>query len=192
MHFSKGSVRIVGGEYRSRRLRVASRPGLRPTPDRVRETLFNWLGQDLTGLACLDLFAGSGALGFEAASRGAARIVMVERDRAALELLRQNRDALGASRVEIVAADAPDYLRRANARFDLVFLDPPFRQNAVPEILALLPGLLGSGARAYAEGASPIETEPPWRELKRARAGQVSFQLLRWESHDPIGVSRNL
>jgi len=189
MHSSKGSVRIVGGEYRSRRLRVASRPGLRPTPDRVRETLFNWLGQELGGLACLDLFAGSGALGFEAASRGAAHVVMVERDRAALELLRQNRAALGALRVEIVACDAREYVRRANARFDVVFLDPPFRQNAVPALLDDLPRLLHWGALVYAEGASPVEAALPWRELKRARAGQVSFQLLRWESHDPSGVS---
>jgi 16S rRNA (guanine966-N2)-methyltransferase len=192
MHSSKGSVRIVGGEYRSRRLRVASRPGLRPTPDRVRETLFNWLGQDLAGLACLDLFAGSGALGFEAASRGAPRVVLVERDRAALELLERNRAALGARQVEIIAADAFDYLSRANARFDLVFLDPPFRQNAVRAILARLPAVLNPQALAYVEGASPIEAEAPWRELKRAKAGQVSFQLLQWGSHDPSGVSRHV
>jgi 16S rRNA (guanine966-N2)-methyltransferase len=192
MHSSKGSVRIVGGEYRSRRLRVASRPGLRPTPDRVRETLFNWLGQHLTGLACLDLFAGSGALGFEAASRGAAQVVMVERDRAVVDLLRQNRAALGASNVEIVVGDAFDCVKRADARFDLVFLDPPFRQNAVPALLAELPRLLNPQALAYAEGEKPVEATPAWRELKRARAGQVRFQLLRWESHDPSGVSRHL
>jgi len=192
MHSNKGSVRIVGGEYRSRRLRVASRPGLRPTPDRVRETLFNWLGQDLAGRACLDLFAGSGALGFEAASRGAGRVVMVERDQAGIDTLRQNRSALGALQVEILASDALEYLKRAAARFDVVFLDPPFRQNAVPAILELLPGLLNDGALVYVEGETPIEAQPPWRELKRARAGQVSFQLLRWESHDPSGVSRHV
>jgi 16S rRNA (guanine966-N2)-methyltransferase len=192
MHSSKGSVRIVGGEYRSRRLRVASRPGLRPTPDRVRETLFNWLGQNLASLACLDLFAGSGALGFEAASRGAQRVVMVERDRAAVELLRQNCAALGAINVEIRSADAFDYVKRTDARFDLVFLDPPFRQNAVPALLAELPRLLNPQALVYAEGEKPAEPVPPWRELKRARAGQVSFQLLRWESHDPSGVSRHV
>ena len=192
MHFSKGTVRIVGGAYRSRRLRVASRPGLRPTPDRVRETLFNWLGQDLTGRACLDLFAGSGALGFEAASRGAAHVVMVERDRGVIETLRHNRTALGAMQVEIIAGDALEYLKGANARFDVVFLDPPFRQNAVPAVLEHLPRLLNREALAYVEGATPIEAKPPWREMKRARAGQVSFQLLRWESHDPSGVSRHV
>ena len=185
-------MRIVGGEYRSRRLRVASRPGLRPTPDRVRETLFNWLGQHLAGLACLDLFAGSGALGFEAASRGAAHVVMVERDRAVVALLRQNRAALGATNVEIIDGDAFDYVKHASARFDLVFLDPPFRQNAVPALLAVLPRLLNPHALAYVEGEKPVDATPAWHERKRARAGQVSFQLLRWESHDPSGVSRHV
>src|SRR6185369_15108862 len=124
-----GALRIVGGKYRSRLLRVASRPGLRPTPDRVRETLFNWLGQELTGLACLDLFAGSGALGFEAASRGAARVVLVEKDRVALAELERSLAALGAAQVSIVAGDAHAFLKREQALFDVVFLDPPFRQN---------------------------------------------------------------
>src|SRR5687768_18054491 len=104
-------VRIVGGEWRSRRIRFTPHANLRPTPDRVRETLFNWLGQDLTGLACLDLFAGSGALGFEAASRGAARVVMVERDRAAFEALRTNKGALEARQVELVRGDALEFVR---------------------------------------------------------------------------------
>src|SRR5476649_1681914 len=125
-----GALRIVGGKYRSRVLRVPARPGLRPTPDRVRETLFNWLGQDLTGLACLDLFAGSGALGFEAASRGAARVVMVEKDRAAVAELERSRATLGAAQVAVVDGDAALYLAREQERFDVVFLDPPFRQNA--------------------------------------------------------------
>src|SRR5689334_22938370 len=91
-----GTLRVIGGKYRSRLLRIPARPGLRPTPDRVRETLFNWLGQDLDGLACLDLYAGTGALGFEAASRGAARIVLVEKDRTAVAELERSRAALGA------------------------------------------------------------------------------------------------
>src|SRR4249919_2032129 len=99
-------VRIIGGEHRGRRIAVADRPGLRPTPDRVRETLFNWLGQRLPGRACLDLFAGSGALGFEAASRGAKRVVMVEKDRIAYSALVHNRAALAADQVEVVQSDA--------------------------------------------------------------------------------------
>jgi 16S rRNA (guanine966-N2)-methyltransferase len=187
-----GFLRIVGGSYRSRRLRVAGRPGLRPTPDRVRETLFNWLGQDLSGLDCLDLYAGSGALGFEAASRGAARVVMVERDRAALAELEHNRAALGAAQVRIVGGDAAAFLSRRETPFDVVFLDPPFRQNAVPEALALLPPRLRPQARVYVESEQPVEAPAPWTELKRARAGQVSYQLLRWDGHDPGGVSGNV
>lgn len=187
-----GTLRIVGGRYRSRQLRVPERPGLRPTPDRVRETLFNWLGQDLSGLACLDLFAGSGALGFEAASRGAARVVLVEKDRVALAELERSRDTLGASQVEVVRDDAHAFLRKGDGRFDVVFLDPPFRQNDLPAILKELPTRLQPLARVYVESDAPVEVPPPWAELKRARAGQVSYQLLRWDGHDQSGVSGNV
>jgi 16S rRNA (guanine966-N2)-methyltransferase len=179
-----GALRIVGGKYRSRVLRVPARPGLRPTPDRVRETLFNWLGQDLTGLACLDLFAGSGALGFEAASRGAARVVMVEKDRAAVAELERSRATLGAAQVVVVGADAALYLAREQERFDVVFLDPPFRQNAVPAILEGLPPHLAPGARVYVESEVPVEPASPWTELKRGKAGQVSYQLLQWNANE--------
>jgi 16S rRNA (guanine966-N2)-methyltransferase len=187
-----GALRIVGGKYRSRLLRVPARPGLRPTPDRVRETLFNWLGQDLTGLACLDLFAGSGALGFEAASRGAARVALVEKDRVALAELERSRRALGAAEVDIVAADAEAYLARARDAFDVVFLDPPFRQNVLPAILAQLPPRLQPGARVYVESDVPVDAPAPWVELRRSRAGQVSYQLLRWDGHDQSGVPGNV
>ena len=187
-----GKLRIIGGKYRSRLLRVAARPGLRPTPDRVRETLFNWLGQDLSGLACLDLFAGSGALGFEAASRGAARVVMVEADRIALAELQRSRAALGAEQVLIVPGDAEAFLAREKECFDVVFLDPPFRQNAVPALLAILPPRLQRGTRVYVESAVPVAVTPPWTELKQARAGQVCYQLLRWDGHDQSGLSGNV
>ena len=187
-----GALRIVGGKYRSRVLRVAARPGLRPTPDRVRETLFNWLGQDLSGLACLDLFSGSGALGFEAASRGAVRVVLVEKDRVALAEIERSRVALGAPQVEIVAGDAEAYLARKGEGFDVVFLDPPFRQNVLSAILEQLPPRLQPLARVYVESDAPVTVAPPWSELKRARAGQVSYQLLRWDGHDQSGVPRNV
>jgi 16S rRNA (guanine966-N2)-methyltransferase len=200
MNFNKGTLRIIGGKYRSRQLRVPGRPGLRPTPDRVRETLFNWLGQDLSGLACLDLFAGSGALGFEAASRGAAQVTMVEKDRVALAELERNRGALGAPQVSIVAGDAQAFLagshKRSGARpamrFDVVFLDPPFRQNALPALLAALPARLQPEARVYVESDAPVPAAAPWTELKRARAGQVSYQLLRWDGHDQSGLPGNV
>jgi 16S rRNA (guanine966-N2)-methyltransferase len=182
-------LRIVGGKFRSRRLRVASRPGLRPTPDRVRETLFNWLGQDLSGLACLDLYAGSGALGFEAASRGAARVVLVERDRAALAALEKSRAELHADEVEIVAADAERYLARALERFDVVFLDPPFRTNVLPRLLGRLP--LKACARIYIESESPV-AEHGFQELRRGKAGQVSYQLLQWSGDDQGDLPRHV
>jgi 16S rRNA (guanine966-N2)-methyltransferase len=171
-------VRIIGGEYRGRRIAVPDRADLRPTPDRVRETLFNWLGQTLEGRACLDLFAGSGALGFEAASRGAPRVVMVEKDRSVFSALEKTCELIGAKQIDLVLGDAFDFLRNSSENFDVVFLDPPFRQNALPALLSALPAHLAPGARVYAEGAAPLEPGESWRELKRARAGQVSYQLL--------------
>jgi 16S rRNA (guanine966-N2)-methyltransferase len=189
---SKGEIRIIAGEYRGRRLKVAVRPGLRPTPDRVRETLFNWLGQWLDGRACLDLFAGSGALGFEAASRGASRVVMVENDRTAFSGLLTAKETLGTRTVEPVMSDALAYLERPGPRFDVVFLDPPFRQNALAEIVAPLERRLERGARVYVEAAAPIEAPPRWHELKRARAGQVSYQLFEWSGDDQGGLPGNV
>ena len=190
MHFNKGKIRIIAGEYRGRRIRVPDRTGLRPTPDRVRETLFNWLGQSLEGLACLDLFAGSGALGFEAASRGAARVVMVEHDCVVFEGLKKTRDTIGAKQVELVLEDAFTYLKRANQSFEVVFLDPPFGQNALPAVFRQLK--LGQGARVYVESEEPYAAGEGWRELKRARAGQVSYQLFEWRGDDQGGLPGNV
>lgn len=182
-----GRVRIIGGDWKKSVLRFPALADLRPTPDRVRETLFNWLGQDLSGQSCLDLFAGSGALGFEAASRGARRVVLVERDREAARAMVANAERLAGTALQVVATDASVFLRTANERFDVVFLDPPFRQNVLPEVLANLPAVLNAGARVYVESPSPVEPEGAWRELKRSRAGQVSFQLLEW-SDDRSGL----
>jgi 16S rRNA (guanine966-N2)-methyltransferase len=187
-----GKVRIIAGQYRGRRIDVAEGADLRPTPDRVRETLFNWLGQWLDGLACLDLFAGSGALGFEAASRGAARVVMVERERAALARLEATRSARGATQVELVPGDALAFLAGTGERFDVVFLDPPFRQNALPAILAALPPRLASGARVYTESAAPLQAPLSWHVLRSERAGQVHFQLLEWRGDDQGGIRGNV
>ena len=168
---------------------MPDRPDLRPTPDRVRETLFNWLGQSLDGLSCLDLFAGSGALGFEAASRGAARVVMVEHDRAAFEALKKARDLIGARQVELVLDDAFAFLGKKQA-FDVVFLDPPFRQNALPAVFRELKG--APGMRVYVEAQEPFTPGEPWRELKRARAGHVSYQLFEWRTDDQGGLPRDV
>src|SRR3954467_6748871 len=148
---TRNRVRIIAGTWRSRVIRFPPAAQLRPTPDRVRETLFNWLGQRLDGLACLDLFAGSGALGFESASRGAARVVMVENDRAAFASLEDAQQAIGFAPVELVFGDAFDYLARGESAFDVVFLDPPFRQNALAATLERLPRRLAPRARVYVE-----------------------------------------
>ena len=167
-------------------------PGLRPTPDRVRETLFNWLGQRLDGRSCLDLFAGSGALGFEAASRGAARVVMVENSRLAFAALEKSCNLLKSESVERVFGDALDYLRRSAERFDLVFLDPPFGQNALPAALERLPRVLSPQARVYVESARWDDLPAGWQTLKQARAGQVHYRLLEWRGDDQGGISGNV
>jgi 16S rRNA (guanine966-N2)-methyltransferase len=171
-------VRIIGGRFKRSKLPVPDRPGLRPTPDRVRETLFNWLGQTLEARTCLDLVAGSGALGFEAASRGASRVVMVENDRGVFSNLQKTLVLIRAKQVDLVFADAFDYLKKSTERFDVVFLDPPFRQNALPALLEQLPQRLAPGACVYVEAPEALAPAAPWRELKRSRAGQVSYQLL--------------
>jgi len=173
-------VRIIGGEWRRRLLQFPDAPDLRPTPDRIRETLFNWLGQDLTGETCLDLFAGSGALGFEAASRGARLAVLVEHSSAAVATLQANRTMLGAQQVEIVRADAMDFLRTDTRRFDVVFVDPPFRLDLLPRILPLLERVLMPGARIYLEAHRLPELPAGYELLKQAHAGQVHCLLLKW------------
>ena len=180
-------VRIVGGEWRSRRIRFAPRKELRPTPDRVRETLFNWLGQDLTGRACLDLFAGSGALGFEAASRKASRVVMIERDRAAFAELVTNRDALGARQVELVCADALEFVRGDTGLYDVIFLDPPFSAGYGMLLFPLLPARMTSGAWLYSEAGVRTDWPRGWDVCKEGRAGQVVFQLVKRTEHAPHG-----
>lgn len=180
-------MRIIGGKWKKSVLRFPDLEGLRPTPDRVRVTLFNWLGQDLTGLRCLDLYAGSGALGFEAASRGASRVVLVERNAEAVRALRANAERLSASPLDIGSGDAIAYVSAAKERFDVVFLDPPFRQNVLPDVLAHLPNVLNPGSRVYVEAPEPLDAGRGWRELKRSRAGAVSYQLLEWND-DHSGV----
>ncbi len=171
-------MRIVGGAWRSRLISFPPRTDLRPTPDRVRETLFNWLGQDLTGMTCLDLFAGSGALGFEAASRGARRVVMVECDATAYRALVANRGQLGAAAVEPRKADALEFLRADTGVYDVVFLDPPFKSDCWPRLAPLLPPRLAPGALVYHESAAPPDLPPGWETWRQGRAGRVSYQLL--------------
>lgn len=185
------TIRIIGGDWKRTPLAVLDLDGLRPTPDRVRETLFNWLGQDLAGQRCLDLFAGTGALGFEAASRGAASVVMVERHARAAQQLRAIKDKLGARTVEVVEADA---LRLAAGLapggFDVVFLDPPFGEPAVlDKAIALTAPLVAPGGALYVETGAELDPVAHaalagWQVAKRGKAGAVHYHLLRRENDE--------
>ncbi|WP_249605094.1 16S rRNA (guanine(966)-N(2))-methyltransferase RsmD [Chromobacterium sp. IRSSSOUMB001] len=179
MSQSRNTVRIIGGEYRRRLLPFPDAQGLRPTPDRVRETLFNWLGQQLYGKSCLDLFAGSGALGFEAASREARRVVMVEKSRTVAESLKANRLLLSAASIDVAQFDALAYLKVCRERFDVVFVDPPFDSDLLAQVLPMLAQVMSEDGLAYIESRRWPEELPGWEVLKRAKAGQVHYGLLR-------------
>ena len=172
-------VRLIGGQWKRSKLPVPDRPGLRPTPDRVRETLFNWLGQDLGGWRVLDAFAGSGALGFEAASRGAAEVVLLERDASLVASLLASQARLGAKALRIERAEALAWMARsAPARFDLVLLDPPFDADLAAPALATAARLVARGGFVYVESGQPLAVWPEGLQTHRAaRAGAVHAQL---------------
>lgn len=154
---------------------------MRPSPDRVRETLFNWLGQTLYGKRCLDLFAGSGALGFEAASREAAQVVLVESNRSVYQALQANAQKLALSNVALRCEDGLKFIRQENGLFDVVFLDPPFSSDYLPQLLPLLAPRMAQGGKVYVESGTLFEPDAAWRVIKRARAGAVYYQLLERE-----------
>lgn len=186
MGSGSNKVRIIAGRWRGRKLSFPDAQGLRPTPDRIRETLFNWLQPVLPGARCLDLFAGSGALGFEAASRGAAQVVMVDSAPEVVRALRANAERLSASSLQIKRQDAAACLAGVSAPFDVVFLDPPFSNPAVllQSITGLsVPGRLADGAWIYVE-APAADAGPPvpagWAPEKQKQAGQVAYRLYRY------------
>lgn len=188
---TSAQVRIIGGRWKRSLLPVLEAEGLRPTPDRVRETLFNWLGQDLTSLACLDLFAGSGALGFEAASRGAAAVTLVEANPRVAKQLRDNQYKLDAAQVRVVQADAFAAAAQMPAdSFDVVFLDPPFAEDWIGPALEHAARLTRPGGVVYVESDKAlIGADAPvpasLEIIRQARAGAVHFHLLqRREGND--------
>lgn len=174
-----GEVRLIGGQWKRSKLPVADRPGLRPTPDRVRETLFNWLGQDLSGWRVLDAFAGSGALGFEAASRGAAEVLLIEHDAVLVAKLEQSRLRLKASQVRVQRTNAMSWMAWCPpSRFELVLLDPPFDSQLGAPACAAAARLLADGGFVYLEGPQALADPPPGlREYRSLRAGAVHAQL---------------
>ena len=181
----KSVVRIIGGEWRGRKLPVVDAEGLRPTPDRVRETLFNWLASDCRGARVLDCFAGSGVLGIEALSRGARELIAIERDRRALRNLEVQRQRFDVARIEILAGDVFTAIDRLDGSFDIVFVDPPYagpelRARVVERLAAR--GCLRAGTRLYFEwphgDAEPESPRFDW--IKRRRAGQVDYGVAEW------------
>jgi 16S rRNA (guanine966-N2)-methyltransferase len=179
-----GEVRIIGGQWKRSKLSVLAKPGLRPTPDRVRETLFNWLGQDLSGLRCVDAFAGSGALGFEAASRGAQDVLLIEQDPQLIATLQSNKTRLKDDTLRIQRGDGIAILRSLpKASVDVIFLDPPFDSNLFLEAIQAAAGVVS------AQGAIYLEAPESWTDeklaplglhvIKQGRAGAVHFYLLR-------------
>jgi len=179
----KNKLRIIGGDWRSRQLSFVDAPGLRPTPARVRETVFNWLQYEVFGKQCLDLYAGSGALGFEAASRGAKSIIQVESNAQACRSLKDNALALSADdRIKVVQSDVLRYLEGEATAFDVVFLDPPFGLNLVIQTCRLLEdnGWLAKHAKIYVETERHFDFSgmpENWRQLKSKSAGEVGYHL---------------
>lgn len=179
---AEGQVRIIGGQWRGRKLLVPLQPDLRPTPDRVRETLFNWLSPVIAGAYCLDPFAGSGALGFEALSRGAAHVVMIDQSPSVVKVLEEQAKIFKTNNAEIYRGNMPLQLKEPNQPFDVVFLDPPFKESLLLPTCFFLEekGYLSPNATIYLESREPLlpESLPSnWQLIKSKVAGQVAYHL---------------
>jgi 16S rRNA (guanine966-N2)-methyltransferase len=178
-HPNAHRVRIIGGRFRGRVIRFPHAEGVRPTPDRVRETLFNWLGQDLAELSTLDLYAGSGALALEALSRGARLAVAIDRDALLVSAITETARTFGAAALEAHAADARTWLGRETRRFDVIFLDPPFTDDPWSWLLPACEARLAPGGFLYAEAPKELVPRAPLEVFRHAKAGLVHYHLLR-------------
>jgi len=172
-------VRLNAGVWRSRILKFPEAEGLRPTSDRVRQTLFNWLGQELAGKVCLDLFAGTGALGFEALSRNAKQVTMLELAKAPFQALLQNQRLLDATKADIRQADAMQFLAKNIQRYDVIFCDPPYRKQWLDKLLPVLAAHLASDGVLYVEAEYALKSNADWQVIKSGKAGQVFYHLLQ-------------
>jgi len=173
-----GKIRIIGGTHRSRQLTVLDADGLRPTLDRVKETLFNWLGQDLTGQTCLDLFAGSGSLGFEAISRNAQSVTMVEKSSQVAQQLISNVQLLRAENCQIINSEAQRFLAKNSLKFDVIFLDPPYNSALLEQSLGLISPHLADDGVIYIEYHQNKPDLSQFNILKHSQAGSVNYALL--------------
>ncbi len=177
-----GQLRIIGGSWRGRKINFVTEPGVRPTPDRIRETLFNWLQTSIAGARCLDLFSGSGALGFEALSRGASEVVMVEQSSAVTQQLRANAALLKTAGAQVEQCNAENYLKRPAQPFDIIFLDPPFETDRLENYCAQLAsnGWLAPHAQIYmerAKGAPAPQLPADWQMHREKKSGKVCYAL---------------
>lgn len=183
---TQGKIRIIGGSHRSRLITVENQDDLRPTGNRIRETLFNWLGPNLTGCRVLDLFAGSGILGFESLSRGAQEVTFVDSSHRVIKQLQENAQDLTFDQVNIVQSDALSFLKNTRQRYDIIFLDPPFSSDAIAAINVIMPDVTQPGARIYREFAK--QQQPPPLDaayftcLKQKTSGQVNYEL--WKRYE--------
>lgn len=172
-------MRINAGIWRSRLLKFPDVEGLRPTPERVRQTVFNWLGQDLTGQNCLDLFAGTGAFGFEALSRNAKSVTMVENSNAAYKALLQNQSVLKAQNCQILNQDALQFLALNRQKFDMIFCDPPYNKAWLDKLLPIITQHMSENGRLYIEAEFALATDINWQIIKQDKAGNVFYHLLK-------------
>jgi 16S rRNA (guanine966-N2)-methyltransferase len=172
-------VRIGGGKWRSRLLTFPDVSGLRPTPDRVRQTLFNWLGQELYGLTCLDMFSGTGVMGFESLSRGAKQVVMVEKSMSAYKALIENKKLLSAEASQLLNMDAIEFLANNKQLFDIIFADPPYNFGWLPKLLPQLRQHLAPQGMLYVEAEFSVQDGDGWQVIKHGKAGNVHFHLLK-------------
>ena len=183
MSLIKNKVRVIGGKWRGRIISFPSNISLRPTPNRVRETVFNWLGQDMSGKVCLDLFAGSGAMGIEAASRGSEHVVMVESNRKVYSILQSSLQKLRADQIELLMMDALKFIISDQRLFDMIFLDPPYQLGLLPKVLNLLPSHLTQDGLIYLEAGNSFEPNEDWSVWRGGQAGRVHYQLLKYEKN---------
>ncbi len=192
MTMYKNQVRIIGGTHKRRLIRfpdLQNVPGFRPTPDRVRETLFNWLGQDLLGQRCLDVFAGSGALAFEAASRNATQVIAIESSRPAAQAMLQNQRHLDLPNLKIMNTDAFAFLASTPEKFDVIFLDPPFAQDWWAKLTPLLARVAAPEAKIYCEYAKEMKSLPGFERTRAGRAGAVHYHLFTPQLAPPSEAS---
>ena len=186
MKTTKNQIKIIGGQWKRKNVSFIDAPGLRPTPSRVRETLFNWLDQDLTGKICLDLFSGSGVIGFEALSRGARSVTMVEKSAQVFKMIQENKKLLQAEMADLVFMDALIFLHKNVTKFDIIFCDPPFNEDWETKLFPQLANHLTKDGLIYFESETDIKEHNVFNLLKKRKAGNVFYHLVTLKNNDPI------